>query len=136
MAMRFPSLEFWQALERLEQEKPISLLSEAGGDALIGLSVDEHAFMLEFEDGVCEAVALGGNPNDMDFTLSGPEEAWRELFARIGASDDVADCFEDLVGPSANIQVESLQDEGIELFASRRPLLEAFFAEAGALEID
>jgi hypothetical protein len=32
--------------------------------------------------------------------------------------------------------VESLQEEGIELFASRRPLLEAFFAEAGALEID
>jgi hypothetical protein len=135
MAVRFPSLDFWQTLERLEQSKPISLVGQAGGDALVGIGVDDHAFMPEFEDGMCFAAALGGNPNDMDYTLSGPESAWRELFARIASGAPVATCLEQAIGPDASIRVESLQDEGLERWREQLPILESFFGLATDVEL-
>ncbi len=138
MALRFPSLEFIQELQKRSGDKPSSLAPHVQGNALVGLDMDGHTFMADFEDGVCVAAALGGNPIDLDFSLVAPRDVWLALFERIGSAREpgAPHPLSEMIRSNGPIRLESLQDDGEERFASYREAIEAFFDGAQSLQLD
>jgi hypothetical protein len=137
MSPRFPSLDFLQQLQKRSEEDPPQAAPGTPGDALIGLDLDGHPFMIEFEDGVCVAAALGGTPTDLDFTLAAPRDVWLDLFERIGSDDPAGGHpLAEMVGADGPIRLETLQEDGAERFAQSRDSLAAFFDGTKDVQLD
>jgi hypothetical protein len=94
--------------------------------------------MADFEDRVCVAAALGGNPIDLDFSLVAPRDVWLALFEQIGSAREAGapHPLAKMASSNGSIRLESLQDDGEECFASYRQAIEAFFDGAQSLQLD
>lgn len=60
---RFPSLDFLQQLQKRAEEAPQPKAAPGSGDALVGLDLESHPFVIQFEDGIPVAAALGDDPS-------------------------------------------------------------------------
>ena len=129
MSIAFPSVEFFQMLQKGLAENPSSTAGVPPSEAYCGLSVDGQLFVFEFDGRECAAVISGGNPLDLDFVLAGPRESWHEAIAR-GEARPLAELIE-----SGAIQIESEVDDGPELARAALPMLQAFLDQAQGMDV-
>ena len=129
MSVAFPSLEFFQTLQKGLAGNPSSAEDVPPSEAYCGFSVDGELFVFEFDGRACAAVVAGGNPLDLDFVLAGPKESWHEAFASSGARP-----LAELVESSA-IQIESELDDGPDLARAALPMLQVFLDQARGMDV-
>lgn len=130
MAFRVPSFEFFQALSEADGRGQ-GVTGVEGLQAMLLLNLGEQVLTVEIEGSEYLGVARGGNPNDVDFQLSAPEEVWRDLF-HTGAGGDVGRW----VGPDGRINLEAPDAEAEEIFRRVLPVIEDFFGRAKQLELE
>jgi hypothetical protein len=134
MGTSCPSFEFFEALaNKAEQAEGLRVC-----DAMFALAVGESMVTVEFESPGVAVVARGGNPNDMDFVLTGSSDAWKSLFlsiARSGGADAPAR-IESLLESGDGIALESDDNDAREQFDRCATSLQAFFDLARDLEFD
>ncbi len=134
MGISCPSFEFFEALgKKAEQDEEFRVC-----DAMFALAVGESMLTVEFESPGVAVVARGGNPNDMDFVLTGSLDAWKKLFLAIArsAGADAAPRIESLLESGGGIALESEEDDAREKFDRCAASLQAFFDRARDLEFD
>jgi hypothetical protein len=137
MGVAFPSVDFFEALQKAVADDPTALADLAPCEAYCGIMVGERLFVLEFEGRECAAIAAGGNPLDLDFVLHGSEQAWKDLvssLAKSGGSEPAGSLAEQIDAGALEIGTEV--DEGAELARSALPFLQGFLGLAQGLDID
>jgi hypothetical protein len=133
MGTSCPSFEFFEALgKKAEQAEGLRVC-----DAMFALAVGESMVTVEFESPGVAVVARGGNPNDMDFVLTGSVDAWKRLFLAIARSGgaNAAPRIESLVSRGEGIALDS-DDDAREHFDRCAASVQAFFDLARDLEFD
>jgi len=130
MSLVFPSIEFLNALMNEAAEGDDVLASLGEEEILFAIDVDGRMFVIEFAEQACVAVALSGNPNDMDFVLTGTQASWLDL---LGAATD-EEKFRSLVRPGGSVEPVCAEEEGLERFEVALPALRTFFAGAQAFD--
>ena len=133
MSIQFPSIEFFQALQRLEPETSV----EVPDYTFFGLELGDVPFMLELEDGRCASASMGGNPNDLDFILAASADTWRTMFENI-AKHGGADGGHTLTAllESGAMELRHMEDEGRERFEDATASLQALFDAAQHLSFE
>lgn len=130
MTLAFPSIEFLNALMNEAAEGDDVLASLGEEEILFAIDVDGRMFVIEFAEQACVAVALSGNPNDMDFVLTGTQASWLDLLA--AATDE--EKFRSLVRPGGLVEPVCAEEEGLERFEAALPALQTFFAGAQSFD--
>jgi hypothetical protein len=87
MAVRFPSLEFFQALQQRTKDEAVAFEKLGYCDTTFGVRVGDELFNVAFEIYECVEVGSGGEIKDLDFVLSAPLELWREMLESVQAND-------------------------------------------------
>ena len=134
MGTSCPSFEFFEALaKKAEQTEGLRVC-----DTMFALAIGEGMVTVEFESPGVAVVARGGNPNDMDFVLTGSLDSWKNLFLAIARSGgaDAPPRIESLVGKGEGIALESDDNDAREQFNRCAASLQAFFDLARDLEFD
>jgi hypothetical protein len=126
MSINFPSIGFFDALMEQTAEGSDALEDVGDDDILFAADVEGNMFMVEFADRACVAVALGGNPNDMEFVLAGAIESWIKL---LSATED-AEEFASLLHRDGIVSVACADDACYERFSELLPTLRKFFGGA------
>lgn len=136
-AVRFPSVEFFQALAERVEAEPALLEDAPPSEAYCGIGIGESLYVLEFDGRSCAGVAPGGNPLDLDFVLAGSGETWRKAIesaaigdAAIGGSDSLAALVE-----AGTLEIRADDDEGRDAARATLTFLQAFLAAARGLEL-
>lgn len=131
-AVRFPSVEFFQALAERVEAEPALLEDASPSEAYCGIGIGESLYVLEFDGRSCAGVAPGGNPLDLDFVLAGSGETWRKAIesAAIGGSDSLAALVE-----AGTLEIRADDDEGRDAARATLTFLQAFLAAARGLEL-
>jgi hypothetical protein len=130
MSVSFPSIEFLNALMSQAAEGDDVLASLADEEILFAIDVDGRMFVIELADRACVAVALSGNPNDMDFVLTGSQADWLDLLGAVADEEK----FRTLMRPGGPIDPVCAEAEGLERFEVALPALRTFFG--GARSVD
>ena len=137
MGVSFPSVDFFQALQKAVADDPSALTHLAPCEAYCGIAVGNRLFVLEFDGRECAAAIAGGNPLDLDFILSGSEQAWKDLvlsLAKSGGSEPAGSLAHQIdVGA---LKVATEDDKGVELARAALPFLQGFLALTLGLDVD
>ena len=136
MSILFPSIEFFEALQRGLAENSAGAQDIEPSDAYCGLAIDEDLFVLEFDGRECSAIAPNGNRLDLDFVLAAPAETWRETIRSIGDNGgaDPDHTLAALVEAGA-IEIQSEAEGGAALAHAAFGILQAFLDEAKTLDV-
>jgi len=136
MAIPFPSLEFFQALQQKVKEDP-EFEKLGVCDTSFGVRIGDALFSLHFEVYECVDVREGGNPAELDFVLAGPLDVWREMIDAIveHGGADAAHTLNSLTHLGDVIQVEYEDPEGHDRMYRFMASIQAFFDLARQLEI-
>ncbi|MBW2281486.1 MAG: hypothetical protein JRG82_12160 [Deltaproteobacteria bacterium] len=137
MGIRFPSLEFFQALQQKIKDDP-EFEKLGVCDTTFGVRVGDALFSLHFEVYECVDVREGGDPSELDFVITGPVDAWREMVDAIieHGGADAAHTLNSLTHLGDVIQVEYEDPEGHDRLYRFMASIQAFFDQARHLEID
>ena len=135
MSILFPSIDFFEALQRGLAENSSGVEGVEPSDAYCGLAIDEDLFVLEFDGRVCSAIAPNGNRLDLDFVLAAPAATWRETISAI-AKNGGADADHTLAAlvEAGAIEIQSEAEDGAELAHAAFGILQAFLDEAKTLD--
>ncbi len=84
MALYFPSLQWFQALQQLVNEDP-EFRRLGSVDARVGIKGGEAIFLLQFRAFRCEAVQAGTDDDlfEVDFSLELSAEQWQDMLENI-----------------------------------------------------
>lgn len=83
MPVRFPSLEFFQALQQRTKDAHDVFEKLGYCDTSFGVRVGDRLFSIVFEVYDCVDVREGGDPAKLDFVLSAPAKLWNEMIESI-----------------------------------------------------
>ncbi len=137
MAIRFPSLEFFQALQQRTKDEKARFEKLGYCDTTFGVRVGSQLFTIGFEVYECVHVHEGGDPERLDFVLVGPAAIWNEMVAAIvrckGA--DAAHTLNTLSHVGDVLRVESSDAEGHDKFYRFMASLQEFFDQAAHLDV-
>lgn len=128
MSVLFPSVAFFQALQKKVAEDPTTLTELGPCEAYCGFGVGDRLFVLEFDGRECAAVVSGGNLLDLDFVVRGPEQAWKDVLSGAGSLAEQID--------TGALEVITEADDGTELARAALPFLQGFFDLTEGLNID
>jgi hypothetical protein len=131
MPVTFPSIEFLQALMSEAAEGAEALASLGDEEILFAIDVDGRMFVIEFADRACVAVALSGNPNDMDFVLTGSQASWLDLLA-VAVDEEKFRSLLRVGGPVEPVCAE--EEEGLQRFELAFSALRTFFSGARSFD--
>ncbi len=136
MGIRFPSLAFFQALQKEVAADPTALKEFGRCEAYCGIAVGDRLFVLEFDGRECAAVVSGGNPLDLDFVLRGSDQAWKSLVssAASGGSEPAGSLARQI--ETGALEVETEADDGVQLARAALPFLQGFLALTKGLDVD
>ncbi len=138
MAVPFPSLAFFQALqERVREEKP--RFEKLGYcDTRFGVRVGSTLFSIEFDVYECTGLQEGGDASELDFVLSGPPQVWSEMVESIVKNDgaDAAHTLNTLSHIGDVIKVEYVDAEGFDKFYRYMATIQEFFDQAQHLDVE
>ncbi len=136
MGVSFPSVAFFEALQKEVANDPTALTDLGPCEAYCGIDIGDRLFVLEFDGRECAAVVLGGNPLDLDFVLHGSEQAWKSLVSSLapGGSEPAGSLAQQI--EAAELVVATEVDGGTELARAALPFLQGFLAQARGLDID
>ncbi len=138
MAIPFPSLEFFQALQQRTKDEAAAFEKLGYCDTTFGIKVGEELFTVAFEVYECVEVGLGDSVKDLDFVLSAPLELWREMLASIqaNAGSDAAHTINSLTHVGDVMTVEYEDPEGHDRFYRFMVTIQAFLDESQHLELE
>ncbi len=135
MGVLFPSVEFFEALQKAVAGDPMALTDLGPCEAYCGIAVGDRLFVLEFDGRECAAVVSGGNPLDLDFVLRGSDQAWNALVSSLasGGSQPAGSLAQQI--EAGALEVSSEDDDGPELARAALPFLQGFLALTQGLDI-
>lgn len=138
MAVRFPSLGFFQALQERTLEHKALFEKLGYCDTSFGVRVGDALFSVAFDVYECTSVAEGGDESKLDFVLSGPAQVWNEMLESIqkNGGADAAHTLNTLSHLGNVIKVEYVDPEGFDKFYRFMGSIQAFFDEASALDVE
>jgi hypothetical protein len=130
MPITFPSIDFLNSLMHEAAEGKDVLSSLGDEEILFAIDVDGRMFVIELAEKACVAVALSGNPNDMDFVLTGTQASWLELLGAVADQEK----FGALLRPGGPVEPVCAEEEGLARFELALPALRTFFAGAQSFD--
>lgn len=138
MAVRFPSLGFFQALQERTLEQKATFEKLGVCDTSFGVRVGDSLFSVEFDVYECTSVAEGGETSKLDFVLSGAPEVWSEMVESIvkNGGADASHTLNTLSHLGDVIQVEYVDPEGFDKFYRFMASIQEFFDQAHALDVE
>lgn len=138
MAVRFPSLAFFEALQERTREQKATFEKLGYCDTRFGVRVGDALYTVGFDVYECTDVEEGGDPAKLDFVLSGPAETWNEMVESIAKNDgaDAAHTLNTLSHLGDRIKLEFEDPEGFDKFYRYMASIQAFFDQAAALDVE
>ncbi len=143
MAIKFPSIDFFQELARMMEENAAEFEKLGFCDTVMGVKVDgdsSHLYALTFDVFDCTDVRELGNANDaeLDFILEAPLSLWREMFESIKqhGHPEPAYTLNSLSHVGDRMKVVYDDPEGHDKFYRFMATLQAFVDQSAALEIE
>jgi hypothetical protein len=133
----FPSLEFFEALQKRTIED--SALFEKMGycDTSFGARIGDELYAVHFEVYECVGVEKGGDPKKLDFVLSAPDAVWKKMVASIvengGAAADQTLNTLSHIGDVVTVEYEDA--EGHDRFYRFMASIQEFFDQARHLDV-
>jgi hypothetical protein len=135
MSIPFPSMDFFEALQRGLAANRAGVEDVEPSNAYCGLAIDDSLFVLEFEGRECSAIAPNGNALDLDFVLAASGATWREVISAIvenGGADP--DHTLSALVESGAVEIQSAEEDGADLAHAAFGILQAFLDEAKTVD--
>jgi hypothetical protein len=138
VAVPFPSLEFFQALQRRTREDAAVFEKLGYCDTSLGVKIDDELYAIHFEVYECVQVERGGDPAKLDFVLAAPRAVWCEMVESIvkNRGADAAHTLNTLSHLGDVVRVEYTDAEGHDRFYRFMASLQEFFDQARHLDVD
>ena len=137
MPVRFPSLEFFQALQQRTMQDREVFEKLGYCDTRFGVRIGATLYSVAFEIYECVEVGLGGDPAQLDFVLAAPEVLWKEMIESIrkqgGAGIDHS--LNTLTHLGEVMKVEYQDSEGHDKFYRYMATIQEFFDLARHLDV-
>jgi hypothetical protein len=137
MAIRFPSIEFFQALQQRTKDDKARFEKLGYCDTSFGVRVGSVLYTIGFEVYECTDVREGGDPERLDFVLSGPAATWKQMVAAIveHGGADAKHTLNTLTHVGDVLRVESSDAEGHDKFYRFMASIQEFFDQAQHLDV-
>jgi hypothetical protein len=137
MAVPFPSLQFFQALQQRTKDDRARFEKLGYCDTTFGVRVGDELYTVAFEIYECTDVREGGDPKRLDFVLSAPPELWVETIRSIVANGgaDAAHTLNTLSHVGDRMKVEYADAEGHDRFYRFMASIQEFFDQARHLDV-
>ena len=138
MAVRFPSLGFFQALQQRTKEDQVTFEKLGYCDTSFGVRVGDQLYSVTIDVYECTDVREGGDPAKLDFVLTGTPEIWHEMVASIleNGGADAAHTMNTLSHVGDVIKVEYEDPEGFDKFYRYMASIQEFFDQAQHLDVE
>ena len=143
MAIKFPSIDFFQELARRMQANAAVFEKLGFCDMVMGVKVDgetSHLYALTFDVFDCSDVRELSSPDgaELDFMLEAPLSLWREMFESIQKSGlpEPAYTLNSLSHVGDRMKVVYDEPEGHDKFYRFMATLQAFVNQASDLKIE
>ncbi len=138
MAVPFPSLAYFQALQQRTVEAQGRFEKLGYCDTTFGVRIGPELYTLAFEVFECVDVREGGDPAELDFVLSGEESIWREMVQAIVANGgaDTEHTLNTLTHVGDVVQLEYTDPEGHDRFFRYMASLQEFFDQTRHVEVE
>ncbi len=143
MAIKFPSIDFFQELARRMAENAAEFEKLGFCDTVMGVKVDgdsSHLYALTFDVFDCTDVRELASPGDaeLDFTLEASLALWREMFDSIQKSGqpEPAYTLNSLSHVGDRMKVVYDDPEGHDKFYRFMATIQAFVDQASDLDIE
>lgn len=137
MAVAFPSLAFFQALQQRTEDAADRFEKLGYCDTTFGVRVGDELFHVAFEVYECTQVGEGAGPTPLDFVLAGSPDTWRDMMRAICAHGgaDAAHTLNTLTHLGDVIAVEYDDAEGYDKFFRYMASLQEFFDQGQHVEV-
>jgi len=143
MAIKFPSIDFFQELARRMEANAAEFEKLGFCDTVMGVKVDgepSHLYALTFDVFDCSDVRELSSPGDaeLDFTLEAPASLWREMFESIQKTGHPEPAFtlNSLSHVGDRMKVVYDDPEGHDKLYRFMATLQAFVDQASDLDIE
>jgi len=143
MAIKFPSIDFFQELARRMEENAMQFEKLGFCDTVMGMKVDgetPHLYALTFDVFDCSDVRelASAGDTELDFILEAPLSLWREMFESIrkNGQPEPAYTLNSLSHVGDRMKVVYDDPEGHDKFYRFMATLQAFVDQASDLEIE
>ena len=137
MAVRFPSVEFFQALQQRTKEDAAVFEKLGYCDTSFGVRVGDELYAISFEVYECTGVKEGGDAAALDFVLAAPPDTWKEMIQAIvdHGGADAAHTLNTLSHMGDVMEVQFVDPEGFDKFYRFMASLQEFFDQARHLDV-
>jgi len=137
MSVRFPSIEFFQALQQRTKDAHDVFEKLGYCDTGFGVRVGDRLFSVFFEVYDCIDVREGGEPAKLDFVLSAPAKVWGEMVASIvkNGGADADHTLNTLTHLGDVMKVEYDDPEGHDKLYRFMATIQEFFDQARHLDV-
>jgi hypothetical protein len=138
MALTFPSLAFFQALQQRTKEAAERFEKLGYCDTTFGVKVGDELYTVGFEVYECVDVREGGDPEQLDFVLVGSLETWREMLRSIleNGGAGAGQSLNTLTHLGRTLRAEFVDPEGHDKLFRFMATLQEFFDQAQHLDIE
>jgi len=143
MAIKFPSLEFFQELASRMKANPAAFEKLGFCDTVMGVKVDgksPHLYSLTFEVFECSDVRELSSPEDasLDFVLEAPLALWKEMLESIQKNGHPTPAYtlNSLSHVGDRMKVVYDEPEGHDKFYRFMATIQAFVDQAADLDIE
>jgi hypothetical protein len=138
VAVRFPSLEFFQALKQRTVDDKARFEKLGYCDTTFGVRIGPELYGIAFEVYECLRVWQAADASELDFVLEGPPELWREMIAAIvrNKGADAAHSLNTLSHVGDRMKLVSHDAEGNDKFYRFMASLQEFFDQARNLDVE
>ena len=138
MSLAFPSLEFFRALQQrtLDAKERFEKLGYC--DTTFGVRIGDELYSIAFEVYECVDVREGGDPEELDFVLTGPPEVWRDMIRSIreNGGADPSQTLNTLSHVGDVLHVEAVDAENEDKLYRFMASLQEFFDQAQHLDVE
>ena len=137
MAVRFPSLEFFQALKQRTVDDKARFEKLGYCDTCFGVRIGAELYAIAFEVYECTEVRRASDSSGLDFVLEAPPELWREMVQSIvrNGGADAAHTLNTLSHVGDRMKLVSEDAEGNDKFYRFQASLQEFFDQARNFEV-
>jgi hypothetical protein len=137
MAVRFPSLDFFRALQERTRVDRARFEKLGYCDTTFGVRIGSELYALAFEVYECTKVEPGEGSAKLDFVLSGSPETWREMTESIVKNEGAGagHTLNTLSHVGDRMKVEYDDPEGADRFYRFMASIQEFFDQAHHLDI-
>ncbi|MAG31935.1 MAG: hypothetical protein CL908_13690 [Deltaproteobacteria bacterium] len=138
MSIRFPSLEFFRALQQRSKEDADAFEKLGVCDTTFGIRVGSDLYRIAFEVYECTEVDETTDASSLDFVLTAPVELWKEMFESVlaNAGADAEHTINSLTHLGDVMKVEYEDPEGHDRLYRFMATIQEFLDEAQHLDVE